>query len=92
MPPHFFVVCTQRTATEPALNFFIRRCAWHPGGKTAAGLPSYLGRRLNSFLENALCRWPRLFGFIRFTDGTCFDCTRRMEEEIDALIKNAGRH
>jgi len=69
-------------------EILIRRCSWHPGGKSVCGFPGFVGRWLNVRLEAwREFRWVKRWLDVRFTDGTCRSCTRKLDAEIDALIR-----
>lgn len=67
--------------------FILRRCAWHPGGKTIMNQGSTtmpLGRSISLAIEFL----PGIRWWVAPTDGLCLDCARRANEIIDReLVK-----
>ncbi len=69
------------------MKITLRRCSWHPGGKMVfTPFRDTWGQRINLLVGKCL---PKLF---IFTDGACAECEKRLNAEIDAMLRNAGRH
>lgn len=72
-------------ARPPAM---IRRCAYHPGGKTLLAWPNAFGQALAALLEQHRAHVP---GGLTFTDGICPSCAARVNAEMDAAIAKTER-